>query len=283
MVSRELVATVLVENTTTEWLKGEHGLSVHVRYGGLEILLDFGQSDLFAHNAEALGCDLARVDAAVLSHAHYDHANGMPAFIARNGRARIYLSEACQETCWSTKAGSAEPHYIGIGRGLLEQGAERLMRVPTTDVCTIAPGVHLVPHNTPGLAEQGLGAGMLLRSGDGWQGDGFAHEMSLVFELDERARTLAVFSSCSHAGLPTIAREVTDAFPDWRISAYVGGLHLVHASDAEITQVAQAVRDFGIERLCTGHCTGFHAIHMLESLLPGQVETLRPGLVLSFE
>jgi 7,8-dihydropterin-6-yl-methyl-4-(beta-D-ribofuranosyl)aminobenzene 5'-phosphate synthase len=172
---------------------------------------------------------------------------------------------------------------MGIGRALLEQGAERLMRVPTTDVCTIAPGVHLVPHNTPGLAEQGLGAGMLLRSGDGWQGDDFAHEMSLVFELDERVRTLAIFSSCSHAGLPTIAREVSEAFPSWRIGAFVGGLHLVHASDAEIEQVAQAARDFGIERLCTGHCTGAHATHMLESLLPDQVEPLRPGLILSFE
>ncbi len=283
MVSRELIATVLVENTPAEGLGSEHGLSMHLRYGGLNILLDFGQSDLFAQNAEVLGCDLSRVEFAVLSHAHYDHADGMPAFFARNGRARLYLGEACQENCWSTKGGTAEAHYIGIGEGLLRRYNDRLARVPTAGVSTIAPGVHLVPHSTPELAEQGLHAGMLLRKGDQWQGDGFAHEMSLVFELDETARTLAVFSSCSHAGLPTIAREVSEAFPSWRISAYVGGLHLVHASDAEVAQVAQAVRDFGIERLCTGHCTGAHATRMLETLLPGQVEALRPGLILSFE
>lgn len=283
MVSRELIATVLVENTPIEGLGSEHGLSVHVRYGGVDVLLDFGQSDLFAQNAELLGCDLGRVEFAVLSHAHYDHADGMPAFFARNERARLYLSEACQENFWSTKGGTAKAHYIGIGRGLLERYHDRLARVPTAGVATIAPGVHLVPHNTPDLAEQGLGAGMLRREGGEWRGDDFAHEMSLVFELDEAARTLAVFSSCSHAGLPTIAREVAAAFPDWRMSAYVGGLHLVHASDAEIALVAEAVRDFGIERLCTGHCTGAHATHMLETLLPGQVETLRPGLVLSLE
>lgn len=283
MVSRELIATVLVENTPIEGLGSEHGLSVHVRYGGVDVLLDFGQSGLFAQNAELLGCDLGRVEFAVLSHAHYDHADGMPAFFARNERARLYLSEACHENCWSTKGGTAEAHYIGIGRDLLERYHDRLARVPTAGVVTIAPGVHLVPHNTPDLAEQGLGAGMLRRVDGEWRGDDFAHEMSLVFELDEAERTLAVFSSCSHAGLPTIAREVSAAFPDWRISTYVGGLHLVHASDAEIEQAAEAVHDFGIGRLCTGHCTGAHAAHMLETLLPGHVETLRPGLVLSLE
>lgn len=283
MVSRELIATVLVENTPTEGLGSEHGLSVHLRYGGLEILLDFGQSDIFAQNAELLGCNLSRIELAVLSHAHYDHANGMSAFFERNDRAQLYLSGACQENCWSTKGGTAEAHYIGIGKGLLERYHDRLSSVPTAAVSTIAPGVHLVPHSTPGLAEQGLGAGMLLCEGDQWKGDDFAHEMSLVFELDGAARTLAVFSSCSHAGLPTIAREVSTAFPDWRISVYVGGLHLVHANDEEITQVAQAVRDFGIEQLYTGHCTGVHATQLLESLLPDRVVALRPSLVLALE
>lgn len=283
MVSRELIATVLVENTPTEGLGSEHGLSVHLRYGGLEILLDFGQSEIFTQNAELLGCDLSRVELAVLSHAHYDHADGMPAFFERNDRAQLFLSEACQENCWSTKGGTAEAHYIGIGRGLLGRYHDRLTSVPTTAVSTIAPGVHLIPHTTPGLAEQGRDAGMLLREGDQWKGDDFAHEMSLVFELDGTARTLAVFSSCSHAGLPAIVREVSEAFPNWHISAYVGGLHLVHASDTEIEQVAKAVRDFGIERLYTGHCTGTHATQLLGSLLPDQVEALRPGLVLSLE
>ena len=156
MVSRELIATVLVENTPAEGLGSEHGLSMHLRYGGLNILLDFGQSDLFAQTAEVLGCDLSRVEFAVLSHAHYDHADGMPAFFARNERARLYLGEACQENCWSTKGGTAEAHYIGIGEGLLRRYNDRLARVPTAGVSTIASGVHLVPHSTPSLAEQGL-------------------------------------------------------------------------------------------------------------------------------
>ena len=48
--------------------------------GSTVILLDSGASPLFIQNAAALGIDLSRVNLAVLSHAHYDHANGFEAF-----------------------------------------------------------------------------------------------------------------------------------------------------------------------------------------------------------
>ena len=37
-------------------------------------------SGLFVENAEALGLDLKEVECGVLSHAHYDHGNGMEQF-----------------------------------------------------------------------------------------------------------------------------------------------------------------------------------------------------------
>ena len=70
-------ATVIVDNKKSEDLKGEWGLCIYIEYNGQNILLDAGASDLFAENAARLGMDLKAVDAAVLSHAHYDHANGM--------------------------------------------------------------------------------------------------------------------------------------------------------------------------------------------------------------
>ena len=284
-MSTSLLATVLTENTPTGHLVCEHGLSVHLCYRRerhvTNMLLDFGQSNAFACNAEALGIDLTAVDLAVLSHAHYDHADGMPAFFARNTRAPLYLSEACDETCWSTKGGSVEAHYIGIGPGLLERYAERLTRVTTTRSTSIAPGVHLMPHTTPGLSEVGRRAGMLLRTRDGWMPDPFAHELSLVVELEpteEGTPRLAVFNSCSHAGLPVIVTEVIAAFPGAHIATYVGGLHLVHAGDAEIARVAEAIRAAGIDQVCTGHCTGPHALDLLRRTLPGRITTLAPGM-----
>lgn len=278
--SNSCSVTILTENTQVEGLSCEHGLSALVQYGTTRILLDFGQSDAFARNADALGIDLATVDVAVLSHAHYDHADGMGAFFERNEQAPLYLSEACQETCWSTKGGTAEAHYIGIKPGLLERYQERLCRVPTDRVTTILPGIHLVPHTTWGLEQLGKQAGMLLRIGKQWLPDDFTHEISLVLELSsapDGTPLLAVFNSCSHAGVRVIAAEVQSAFPGACIASYVGGLHLMHATDEEIAQTAQAIRDARIERVYTGHCTSEHAISVLSQVLPGRIRSLHPG------
>lgn len=270
--------TVLTENAPAAGLRSEHGLSLLIERGDVRILLDFGQSKAFAKNASALGHDLGLVDLAVLSHAHYDHANGMEAFLTLNDHAPLYLSEACAETCWSTKGGTADAHYIGIKEGLLASYGSRLVRVTTDRTTTVAPGVHLVPHTTPGLAEMGRAAGMYLHRENVWLPDDYAHELSLVIETGTDADApLAIFSSCSHAGLPTIVAEVRAAFPHRPIAAYIGGLHLVHAADNEVLAVAKAVRAAGIGHLYTGHCTGNHAIGLLSAKLPSQVVALSPG------
>lgn len=282
-----LTMTVLTEDTPREGFRAEHGLSLHLCYaheGTLtNLLLDFGQSDAFAQNATTLGVDLTSVDMAVLSHAHYDHADGMPAFFAINDRAQLYLSDACAENCWSTRGGTTDAHYIGIKAGFLDRYANRIQRVATNHVTTIVPGIHLVPHTTPDLAEVGRSSGMLLQTNNGWTPDDFSHELSLVLELapaQDATPRLAVFNSCSHAGLAVIAGEVARAFPGARIAAYVGGLHLAHASEDQIGQVAAAIRHAGIERLYTGHCTGDAAMRALGQALPGCVAPLHPGLTL---
>ena len=68
--------TILVDNDAQEGLGCEWGFSALIETDGAIILLDSGASGLFAQNAQALGIDLADVDYCVLSHAHFDHADG---------------------------------------------------------------------------------------------------------------------------------------------------------------------------------------------------------------
>ena len=75
-----MIATVLTDNIADGELQGEWGLSIYIEYQNRNILLDTGASDLFLKNAEKLGRKIEDVDYAVLSHAHYDHADGMDAF-----------------------------------------------------------------------------------------------------------------------------------------------------------------------------------------------------------
>ena len=83
--------TVLIENTAPEYLKCEHGLSIYIAYNEKCYLLDTGSSDIFMDNAEVLKTKLENVDAAFLSHGHYDHSGGFEAFFEKNKSAKVYL------------------------------------------------------------------------------------------------------------------------------------------------------------------------------------------------
>ena len=110
-------------------LFGEWGLSVYVEYDGHKVLLDTGASHLFAKNAKVMGIDLSQVDIGVLSHAHYDHANGMAKFFALNKTAPFYLRKGAGENCYHTHKlfGRFSYHeYIGIHKGWLERFAGRI-------------------------------------------------------------------------------------------------------------------------------------------------------------
>jgi len=93
----EMKITCLMENDPPEGrddLIAEFGLSLHVQTDGRQILFDTGASGAFAENAETLGIDLEEVNAAVLSHHHFDHGGGLGRFLEANHRAPIYLREA---------------------------------------------------------------------------------------------------------------------------------------------------------------------------------------------
>lgn len=91
---------VLIENTSKCSLCAEHGLSVYIEYNGMKYLLDTGASDTFSANAHQLGINLADIDIAFLSHAHYDHAGGFETFFKENEKAPVYLQDTSAENCY---------------------------------------------------------------------------------------------------------------------------------------------------------------------------------------
>ena len=56
--------TLLLENNSLfgKYLNAEHGFSAWVEDEDVKVLYDFGFSDKFIHNAEALGIDLCTAD-----------------------------------------------------------------------------------------------------------------------------------------------------------------------------------------------------------------------------
>lgn len=271
-------ATILVDNIGQADLSGEWGLSVFIDTGSAHLLLDAGASPLFLTNAAALGLDIASVDYGVLSHAHYDHADGMADFFRHNQHARFYLQRPAAANCYKISAEKAgEYEYIGIRPDILQDFADRLEFVDGS--FQLLDKVYLLPHTTPNLAEAGRQANMYLRQPDGsWQPDDFAHEQSLVFDTPQG---LVIFNSCSHAGVLNIIQEVSRQL-ERPVRMMIGGFHLYQQSEDEVRQLAGQLRQIGLQAIYTGHCTGQPAFDILRRELGDMVQQLQVGLKIEF-
>lgn len=269
-------ATVLVDNISNGELCGEWGLSIYIEYRGKNILLDTGASDLFLKNAEMLGKEMENVDFAVLSHAHYDHADGMQNFFDHNEKAKFYLREGSAENCYTKKW--VFHKYIGLPRGILKVNEERI--VFAGGDYALCPGAALIPHKTPGLEQVGKRNHMYVRTRRGWRADDFSHEQSLVLETE---KGLVIFNSCSHGGADHIIDEVKKSYPGREVCAMVGGFHIFGKPESEVRELARSLKNTGVREIYTGHCTGGQGYRVLREELGDMVHRLKAGLVIEVE
>ena len=267
--------TVIVDNISSEDLCGEWGLSILVQHNDKKILVDAGSTDLFAENLKKLGFDIKDIDYGVLSHAHYDHANGIPRFFKENEKAKFYLRENTGENCYKKKR--IFKKYIGIPKHLLKDYPDRIEMVSGDH--KLCEGVYLIPHKTPGLDKIGKRERMLRRTDKGWVFDDFSHEQSLVLDTQ---KGLVIINSCSHGGAVNIINEVKSTFPDRHVYGLIGGLHLFNKSDEEVKRISEEIKQTGIDYVCTGHCTKDRAYAIMKEILKDKVDQLRVGLVIEF-
>ena len=182
---RNLKMTVLVDNIARPPCRAEWGLSILIEADGKTILLDTGASGLFAENAALLGADLTAVDVGVLSHAHYDHSDGLDTFFCLNNTAR-FLLRSSRENCFGMEDGA--PKYIGIRRGLMEKYRERICFAD--GLYEISDGIWTVPHRPEDYSAIALRSDLYTCDTDmpctkeTLCPDDFSHEQSLVIDTE---------------------------------------------------------------------------------------------------
>lgn len=263
---------VIIDNITKSTLLKEWGLCIYIENNGKKYLLDSGSSAKFALNAEELGLVLSEIDYGILSHAHYDHSNGMKKFFELNSTAPFILRESARENCYHHSWWIFNK-YIGIKRGWLKKFADRIKyaygKYEVTD------GVYLLPHSTDGLHKIGEKAHLYIKTGGCIVPDSFLHEQSLVFDTP---KGLVIFNSCSHGGADNIVMETSRAFNGKHIYAIIGGFHLFHLKDDEVRAFAERLRKTGVEHVITGHCTGQRAYEILFQELGDKVQQMYSGM-----
>ena len=254
--------TTLIENTAiSPDLTAEHGLSLFIETDRCKLLFDAGQSGAFADNAQKLGIDLKTADHAVLSHGHYDHGGGMPRFLERNRRAKLYVSRhAFGDYCNGTQK------YIGLDHRLRESA--RL--VLTADSHTIAPGITLQSCNDLPRAVPTDPFGLTERVGQFFLPDDFRHEQYLLVNDGDRR---VLFSGCSHKGILNIL--------SWfRPDVLVGGFHFkdIPPESPELIRLGEALAQFDCTYY-TGHCTGDAQYDALKTHMGDRLQRLTTGAV----
>ena len=146
-------------------------------------------------------------------------------------------------------------------------------------------GVWLVPDTLRDPAFTGRATNLLYQRGeDDFIPDDFRHEQSLVLEEE---RGLVVFNSCSHTGIVNIVRGVLEQFPGKKVFAVVGGLHMfgrdhtgLNCTPEYVYQVADTLKELGVEEIYTGHCTGEPALALLRERFGPNCKALSTGQVL---
>ena len=228
---------------TKDW-----GFSALVEHDGKRILFDSGNNaEIFEHNVKALGVDLTKIDFAVISHRHSDHATGVKYLLKVNPAVTIYVpADGANgfggmpvpaaffrpDTDLPGKMryfGGTAPEHLNSGK-LYDTGNFVLVKTLTE----VAPGIFVVP-----TVSQKKGTLEL-------------PELTLAIK---RPGGLLLVDGCSHAGIEAILEAASAIDP--RTEIVFGGLHLVTRPVEEIdTLVGNLQTKWKVQRIAPGHCTG---------------------------
>lgn len=258
--------TFLSENKTDNpGCTAEFGLSVYIETDEMKILFDTGASDIFLNNAEECKVDLSEADALVISHGHYDHTEGVPAFCEVNTKAPIYIHEDAFGESHGITDGIPDKESCGILWD--EETIEKLQSrfhftegpVRLTENIVISGTIPDIPGLEPTETFWRKGPdGEIVR-------DAMRHEQFLA--VRNGSDGIYVFSGCSHKGVEPALKYAKALFPGEKIAGLAAGMHLCGASDEKRTALAEYLKKEDLKMVMPVHCTGLKALCIMKNVL----------------
>ncbi len=271
--------TVLVDNMAGGGpLLGEWGLSYLIEIGQHQVLFDAGGGLTVLRNARARGKDLCKAEAIVLSHEHPDHTAGVDSVLNACGPRDVFVHPAGFDTRYAKGDSGAEPHRLSFTREELRLRGVRL--VETTGPTAIREGLMVTGQipRTNDFEDTGLN-GYVFVDQRLTKPDSILDDQAIFFRVPEG---VVVLLGCGHAGVINTLAYVSKLTGESRIYAIMGGTHLFGASPARMQHTIDALRQYGVQRIMLGHCTGVRAFGQLASAFPGQCSWPSAGTTVDF-
>ena len=266
-----------------EGLTQDFGFSALIRYEGTTILFDSGtNADILRSNAAALGIDLAEVDVAVASHAHFDHVNGFDHLLEVNPDVKLYFPAdlywgmntdfdvAGPEADVASTLPDEQRYFGGTTERFRFRQTGRFWRANVefvSDHTEIGPGMTLIATRSPFVGYftryPTIGG---LETQAGTIGD------ARTIDLPELSLNLAsptgdvLLVGCSHSQVETIVRSTADHLGR-SIGLVFGGYHMLPYTSDEIREVASRMKEeLAVAGVAPAHCSGHAAFKVFREV-----------------
>ncbi len=263
--------TTLIDNKQSQkQLKCEHGLSFLLQTNKLNILFDTGQSDKFIFNAEKMGINPLSIDYVVLSHGHYDHTGGLPAFLRINSKAKVIIHKQAFKERFSRSTAMIKENGIPW-RDEPELDSERLILIDQD--LQLPDGTHILCNIKPKDGYEVINERLVVKDGSEYIPDPFEDELILVTSENKPL----VLCGCAHTGIVNILHAIQQRLHHSTFKCVAGGLHLNGSNRTNINHVINGLKPYYIDTWLLNHCTGDAAFEQFTNAYPNQVDYAGSG------
>lgn len=256
--------TLLLENNSLfgKYLNAEHGFSAWIEDQDVKVLYDFGFSDKFIHNAEALGIDLCTADYVILSHGHRDHSWGLKHLLKYyDGRAMarkpVFIYSTEDLFCRKFNFIKSRSAGIDFDREILD----RYFRVePSPEPRWLTDSLCFMGAVQPSNDfERKVPQVQKKYKDNQWLPDLVDEDSQLVY-LHENGIDASIVAGCAHYGVCNImeyAKKLTGAT---HIDTYVGGSHLRidEVPQSQVDKTCRYIKEQNLRQFYICHDTDLH-------------------------
>lgn len=228
------------------------GMTTLIEFDGIKILFNFGGDPvIFKNNLDTLKVDVADIDLVVVSHRHWEMVEGIGAVLAVNPDVPVYVTDDLLQDYDS---------YI------------------THDVS----GYEWKPEwqdNLRGMSDYlWITRNILLMKLTSFPGQGGPMGIEEIHVVLLTKKGLVIAQGCGHPEILDIMDETISYTGEERVNLIFGGTRLLRPgkvvklpgksgtmevpshgyTDEEVLEIAQELKDKGVQRIIPTHCTGEH-------------------------